>query len=214
MNLAEQLNEKLIGIYNTSDGLYRAIISDDTGISTLPINNPSDINRGAAHDLIEYYRLHSKSIIDQLDYNNASGMYLDYFNNVVFELPRLTNETQEQQKDRVKYFVIGPKLGPAAIISAMRQFSINEPRIKNGGLDIAFADYSYASRYVSFRLDMPSDYNDNNYVYPAIAGSGADAGVFFFTLYLTGTSELDIPRVLSYLSVAVAAGTEYEVVIE
>jgi hypothetical protein len=214
MNLAEIINEKLEGIYDTGDVTYRAIVSDVDGISGAIIQNPADINRGALHDLIEYYRIASSSWISQMDYNNASGRYLEHFNNQLFKLPRLVGETEAQQKERVKYYVIGPKIGRAAIINAMRQFSSSEPRIEDGGLDIAFADVSYADNYTSFQLDMPGDNSDGHYVYPAITSQGADSGVFFFTIFLTDTSENDIPRLLSYLQTAVASGTEYEVVIE
>lgn len=211
MTLADQLNEWLGQIYDVTDDIYKSLISNPKGIPEAIIVDPADINQGALANLAEYYRQLSNNLVDNMDYNNASGFILDIFNNKAFQIPRIESETDVNHKDRVKDFIIGKKYSSGAIIYAMRQFSSVEPVIQPGDTTQAFADHTYADRYSSFVLDFPNTKWDGYRITPAIGRQSEDG--FFFTLILKDTSMSDLQRVFSYLDVYVAGGIDYQLIL-
>lgn len=205
--IAIRINDSLKAIFNTDDPIYRAVICDKEGVPESTIVKPTDFNLGAVANNIEYLRRLGKDLVKQLYINQASGKFLKYELETFFKSLKLQDETETDWINRTISLVFQPRISKASIIYALRPYSSLEPEIIQGGGDSAFADVSFADRYVKYN----TVYEGSNFaVYPAIAQT-AESAFFSIVIILYDTPANQLYAVADLINQYIAAGISYTI---
>lgn len=212
MSIQDRINNNLSALYDVNDDLiYKALICDKDGTIPSTITKPTDIDIGVIASQIEYLRLLSICLIQQLYIDDASGEFLKYTLEEFFSSLRLEDETDAEWVQRTIATVLQPKVSNAAIIYSLRPYSSQEPEITNIIQESAFADFCFADAYNSGSYTLP----DGTLIIwvPAIAESFQSS---YFTLKITlyDTATEDIWTVQNIIRKILAAGISYILVIQ
>lgn len=207
--IAESVN-KYLQIFDQSDSLYLALLSNVGGVPNMTINNPTDFNIGAIANMLEWNRRLTISLRDQLYLNKATGKFLDLITFQHIGILRFPGESIADFVLRIQQLIINPKVSPASIIYHTRQFSSPaDPVIVEGAQDSAFADVTFSDQYKSFKNQTPGP-ELNHWILPAIT-VGSAGGLYFFTLILENTPNNKIGELVDWVDRLIAAGVGYEI---
>lgn len=212
--VAQLFDQYLKGVADVSDPIYRAIWARSEVVPPVNPTGPNDLDIGAVSNIFEWTRKLSRSLIDQLNLQNAEGVFLEFLAWEVMGIPRYKGETDDDWRRRIGEFLLNPKKSKAAIILIMRQFSPGgEPLVLSAETDSAFADVTYSDFYETVELDMPGTVFDGIYVLPAYT-AGSNSNAYYFLLVLFDTPANRASWVLDYAERWKAAGIDYDVRIE
>lgn len=207
---ANLLDKYLRALHNTSDPVYKSLVSDIDGVPEITINDPMDFNNGAIAGCLEWIRQLSIGLLKQICLSTAEGKYLDYMVHNHINLVKFQNETDTAYRERVRNYIIAPKISRASIIYYSRPFSSpGEPQILDGVDDAAFADVSFSDVYTSFQ-NQGLGLENNYWVFPALTTS-ISGSAYFFVLRLENTVSSDIVKVVDLIDRWIAAGIAYEI---
>lgn len=212
MGIVDRINNNLRTLYDVdNDQIYKSLICDKDGTIPGTITKPTDIDIGVIASGIEYLRLLSIDLIDQLYVDDATGEFLKYQLEDFFSSLRLEDETDVEWVQRTIATVMQQKLSNASIIYSLRPYSSQEPEISNVIQESAFADFSFADVTNSGSYTMA----DGTLVFwvPAIAENFQSS---FYTIKITlyNTSSDDIWTVQNIIQKMLAAGISYILVIQ
>lgn len=212
MGIVDRINNNLRTLYDVdNDPIYKSLICDKDGTIPGTITKPTDIDIGVIASEIEYLRLLSIDLIDQIYIDEATGEFLKYQLEDFFSSLRLEDETDVEWVQRTIATVLQQKLSRASIIYSLRPYSTQEPEITNVIQDSAFADYSFADVTNSGSYTM----DDGTLVFwvPAIAENFQSS---FYTIKITlyNTTSDDIWTVQNIIQKMLAAGISYILVIQ
>jgi len=147
MGMTDRVNNNLKALFDTDNPQYQALVCNKNGTIPAVVTSPADIEIGVLASNLEWLRLVSLALLDQLYLDKASGAFLKYQLNEFFGSLRLEDETDAEWVQRTIATVFQPKVSRAAIIYALRPFSTAEPRIESGADYSGFADFSYCDAY-------------------------------------------------------------------
>lgn len=209
MTSADLLNKFLKAKYDTSDPIYKALISDSSGVESPTVNIPADFNIGAIAGSLEWIRQLDLYLKNQLQLDTSSGMFFKLITEQYINITAYPSEIQADLVNRIISFILDPKISEASIIKVMIPYSSpGLPEILTNDEQM-YADASFSDNYSSFQNTTPG-IEFGYWVMAAIAGNGS-AFEYFFILRLENTSSSDIMKVIDIMSRWVAAGIEYEI---
>jgi len=210
-NITKKFNSYL-PFFDHNDIVYKSVFCDKDGIPNNTIKKPIDLNLGAIASLLEYNRLLTIQLIDQVYLNKAKEKYLDKFG-LFFDIKRIKNESDNEYYLRIKNYIFSHKVSPASIIDAVKQYSSRLPKIIEERLDSAFSDLSFSDYYTfNTRIGDPNSIYYQWYIAPAIASnSGDDSTAFYFILQMYNLQNQDIIKVIEIVNEWKASGVEYHI---
>lgn len=207
--ITDRINNELDALFNIEDDpIYKALVCDSDGTIPEEITSISDLDAGAITNMIEYLRRLSIDLIKQLFIDQASGEFLEYQLVDFFNSLQLEDESDAQWVDRTIAIVFQPKVSRATIIYSLRPYSSREPEITTITTESAYADFSFADVYTSYKATNPYG-TGYVFVLPAISESYSSA---FFTIKITmyDTLTSDIYTIQDILDKILAAGIDYK----
>ncbi len=207
--LAPIINKHLKAIFDTEDPVYHALIADDTGTPEVSPVNPSDMKIGAIANPLEWNRRLTLSLVKQLRFDQAEGIFLRLMIDDFLGFMRAAGENDAQYKARVVDMVLGPKISPAAIIYNARPYSTTEPYLETNDFNMAYDDDFYDDYYDTVQLTNPPAYI-GQWVMPAVTRN-VRGMIFFFVLFVSNTPDDQVPILMEKINSLIAAGIEFEV---
>jgi hypothetical protein len=160
--------------------------------------------------MLEWVRLLSKGLQNQLDLTLAATKYLNFIIQGLIGIARYESESDSDYLDRAVTFIIARKVSEASIIYYTIPFSSpGLPQILDG-TETAFADVSFSDNYSEFQNKTPGSPEFDHWIFPAIATSSS-GGAYFFILRLENTVAADIIKVVDLVNRWIAAGIRYEI---
>jgi len=203
--ITERINNNLSVIYNIeNDDIYNSIICDKDGIIAGTISRPDDIELGAITSQIEYLRILSHSLVDQLYIDQATGLYLKYVLENFFNSIQLPAETESAWIAREIALIFQPRISVGSIISALTSYSDPAPLVERLGYDSGFADRSFADIYDTY---VTTYEGDDFYVFSA---KSSEFGSSFFSITITMYNFTGrVNELINIINAYIAAGITY-----
>ena len=131
-SITDRINNNLKAIYNIDDDeLYKEFVCDKDGTIPATITIPTDIDIGVIASQIEYLRLLSISLSNQLYIDRATGQFLKYELEQFFASLQLIDETEAEWITRTTNFILQPRCSKVALITALTPYFITPPAISN-----------------------------------------------------------------------------------
>jgi hypothetical protein len=209
-NITKILNKYLIAKFDVKHPIYKALVANEDNIIPPDPQNPSELDIGAIANDIEWLRLLSKGLLNQLDWNKASTKYLNLTFHKHLGIVRYEGENDTGYVARVVNFIIAPKVSETAIRKYTIPYSSpGLPEIITGG-ETAFADVTFSDNYTEFQNQTPGSPEFNHYIFPAIATNGFEAA-YFLILQLQNTDPDKINEVVDIVNRWIAGGIRYEI---
>lgn len=208
---ADILTKYLKALMSANDPIFKSVIADKDGTPEVIILKPMDYGKGAVANVLEWLRNMAGgdgSMIDQLFIDKADTKWLDYTVQVYMGIDRFESETDAELVARIRKYVTSPKMSPASLILALREFSTAEPVILESEKDTAFSDVTFSDQYKLFKVI--GGLEDGNWVQPAIAGPALGGGPFFVVI-ITDAAPEDYNKVIDVVERWRPVGVAYEV---
>ncbi len=212
--IADKLNRELREIFDTGDDIYKALVADPDGTPEVTIVNPADYNIGAMANLLEYNRELSKCLIDQLDFNLQTGIYLTLTVHELLGEFRYEGETDAQMVARIQGYILDYKVSRTAIILGTTKFSTpGTPEILRCSSDIMYCDVGYCDSTGAVFEVASGDFQGEFVTpgYTSLLGSGTP---FCFRLILENTTLAQLPELADVVDRWVASGIQVIIEIE
>ncbi len=150
-NITKTLNKYLQAKLDVDHPIYKALIANKDNVVPPNPDNPSDLDIGAIANNLEWLRLLSKGLLNQLNWNDASTKYLNLTFHEHLGIVRYAGENDADYVQRVVNFMVAPKVSEASIIFYMIPYSSpGFPQLITGG-ETAFSDVSYSDNYTEFQ---------------------------------------------------------------
>ena len=203
--ITDRINNSLLALFDTTrDEIYKSVICDDTGTIPSTITRPDDIDVGAVTSEIEYLRLLSKGLVNQLYIENANGLFLKFIMEDYFDCFRLLEETESEWIQREFDLIFRQKVSIAALFLALSPYSTPDPKIELLGSDEGFSDLCFADRYTTYTTTYQGD---DFHVFSAKASL---FGSSYFTLTITIYNSYGMLKsIQKAIGNTVAAGINY-----
>lgn len=202
-----RVNDSLRSLFNIEDPIYKAIICDKDGVPEATISKPIDFNIGAITNELEYLRRLQIDLLKQIFIDQASDEFLKYQLENFFGSLKLEDEDNATWVNRTISLVFQPRISKASIIVALRPYSSMEPEIVSGGGDSAFADVSFADRYIRYDTTVDGEVFT---VYPAFAQT--DSSSFYsIVIILYDTPSINLYTVSDIINQYIAAGISFKI---
>ena len=204
-NITDRINNNLKAIYNIDDDeLYKEFVCDKDGTIPATITIPTDIDIGIIASQIEYLRLLSISLVNQLYIDQATGQFLKYELEQFFNFLQFQSETEADYIERAISMVFQPRVSTASIISALRPYSMPLPEINRIRTDSGFADCSFADIYDTYvTIYEGEDFH-------VFAARSSEFGSSFFSINITLYNfEGNLQKAVNVIEAYIAAGIQY-----
>ncbi len=209
-NITKLLNKYLKPKFDVTHAIYTALISNSANTPPGSPSKPSDLNIGAIANILEWTRLLSKGLLNQLDLTLASTKYLNYTIQDLIGIVRFESEIDADYLQRTVNYIIAPKVSEASIIYYTIPFSSpGLPQILDG-TETAFSDVSFSDNYSEFQNKTPGSPEYDYWIFPALSNENS-GGAYFFILRLENTATADIIKTVDLVNRWIAAGIRYEI---
>lgn len=209
-NITKLLDKYLKSKFDIDHSIYKAFISNAVNTPPASPTDPSNLDIGAIANTLEWVRLLSKGLQNQLDLTLANTKYLNLIIQDHVGIVRADGESDSDYLDRAVDYMIAPKVSVASIIYHTIPYSSPGPPQIIDGTETAFADVSFSDNYSEFQNLTPGSPEYGYYIFPALAAESY-GGAYFFVLQLENTAATDIPAVVDLVNRWIAAGIRYEI---